>query len=112
MRSYGPAAPIDCPYATGARENTRTSAISARHAVAVMHANASTAAAQSAASQGSGQDDSWLSTAGDFLKGVGEGGTLAPPAAILNAVSDVLGGVAITRLLLSPARVLAAAHNR
>jgi carbon-monoxide dehydrogenase large subunit len=45
-------------------------------------------------------------------KGVGEGGTLAPPAAILNAVSDALGGVAITQLPLSPARVLAAGRGR
>jgi carbon-monoxide dehydrogenase large subunit len=41
-------------------------------------------------------------------KGVGEGGTLAPPGAISNAVADALG-VQLTELPLSPERVRAAA---
>ena len=41
-------------------------------------------------------------------KGVGEGGTLAPGAALANAVSDALG-VEINELPLTPERVCAAA---
>jgi carbon-monoxide dehydrogenase large subunit len=36
------------------------------------------------------------------FKGAGEGGAIAPPAALANAVSDALGGEAVTRLPLSP----------
>jgi CO/xanthine dehydrogenase Mo-binding subunit len=41
-------------------------------------------------------------------KGVGEGGTLAPPGAIANAVADALG-VEVNALPLTPERVRAAA---
>jgi CO/xanthine dehydrogenase Mo-binding subunit len=41
-------------------------------------------------------------------KGVGEGGTLAPPGAIAGAVADALG-VQLTELPLSPERVRRAA---
>jgi carbon-monoxide dehydrogenase large subunit len=41
-------------------------------------------------------------------KGVGEGGTLAPPAALANAVSDALG-VELNSLPLAPEVVHAAA---
>jgi aerobic carbon-monoxide dehydrogenase large subunit len=41
----------------------------------------------------------------DF-RGVGEGGTIAAPPAVVNAVSDALGGLAITELPLTPDRVL------
>jgi carbon-monoxide dehydrogenase large subunit len=42
------------------------------------------------------------------IKGVGEGGAIAPPAAIANAVEDALApfGVRITRTPLGPAQVL------
>ena len=40
------------------------------------------------------------------FKGVGEGGVIAAPAAVLNAVADALGGATITRLPLTPERVL------
>ncbi len=40
-------------------------------------------------------------------RGVGEGGTIAAPAAVLNAVADAVGGATITRLPLTPERVLA-----
>ena len=40
-------------------------------------------------------------------RGVGEGGTIAAPAAVLNAVSDALGGVRVEQLPLTPDRVLA-----
>jgi carbon-monoxide dehydrogenase large subunit len=39
-------------------------------------------------------------------RGVGEGGTVAAPAAVLNAVADAVGGATITRLPLTPERVL------
>jgi carbon-monoxide dehydrogenase large subunit len=39
-------------------------------------------------------------------KGVGEGGTVAAPPAVLNAVADAVGGATITRLPLTPERVL------
>jgi carbon-monoxide dehydrogenase large subunit len=39
-------------------------------------------------------------------KGVGEGGAIAAPAAVLNAVADAVGGGTITRLPLTPERVL------
>jgi len=39
------------------------------------------------------------------VKGVGEGGTLAPPGALANAVSDALG-VEINALPIDPERVL------
>jgi carbon-monoxide dehydrogenase large subunit len=40
------------------------------------------------------------------FKGVGEGGTIAAPAAVLNAVADAVGGATVTVLPLSPERVL------
>jgi carbon-monoxide dehydrogenase large subunit len=40
-------------------------------------------------------------------RGVGEGGTIAAPAAVLNAVSDALGGTRVEQLPLTPDRVLA-----
>ncbi len=39
-------------------------------------------------------------------KGVGEGGTIAAPPAVLNAVVDAVGGGKLTRLPLTPERVL------
>lgn len=44
------------------------------------------------------------------VKGIGEGGAVAPPAAIANAVNDALGplGVEITESPLTPRRILAA----
>jgi carbon-monoxide dehydrogenase large subunit len=39
-------------------------------------------------------------------RGVGEGGTIAAPPAVLNAVADALGGVPITTLPMTPERVL------
>lgn len=45
------------------------------------------------------------------VKGVGEGGTLGPPAALANAVSDALGAE-FNELPLSPERVQAAALRR
>lgn len=39
-------------------------------------------------------------------RGVGEGGTIAAPAAVVNAVADALGGAAVTELPLTPSRVL------
>ena len=43
------------------------------------------------------------------IKGVGEGGAIAPPAAVANAVEDALApfGVRITRTPLGPATLLA-----
>jgi carbon-monoxide dehydrogenase large subunit len=43
-------------------------------------------------------------------KGIGEGGAIAPPAAIANAVNDALAdlGVEITESPITPRRVLAA----
>ena len=43
-------------------------------------------------------------------KGIGEGGAIAPPAAIANAVNDALAplGVEITELPMTPERVLRA----
>ncbi len=41
----------------------------------------------------------------DF-RGVGEGGTIAAPPAIMNAVSDALGGVPVSELPLTPERIL------
>jgi carbon-monoxide dehydrogenase large subunit len=41
------------------------------------------------------------------VKGVGEGGTLAPPGAVANAVSDALG-VEFNELPLTPERVRSA----
>ena len=40
-------------------------------------------------------------------RGVGEGGTIAAPAAVLNAVSDALGGTRVEQLPLTPDRVVA-----
>ena len=42
-------------------------------------------------------------------KGVGEGGAIAAPAAVANAIADALAplGVTITRLPLSPATIVA-----
>lgn len=42
------------------------------------------------------------------IKGVGEGGTIAAPAAVVNAVADALApfGVSIERTPLGPSRVL------
>ncbi len=40
-------------------------------------------------------------------RGVGEGGTIAAPAAVLNAVSDALGGVRVQQLPLTPDRLMA-----
>jgi carbon-monoxide dehydrogenase large subunit len=40
-------------------------------------------------------------------KGVGEGGAIAAPAAVLNAVADAVGGATVARLPLTPERVLA-----
>jgi carbon-monoxide dehydrogenase large subunit len=45
------------------------------------------------------------------FKGVGEGGTLAPPAALANAVSDALG-VEVNELPISPEAVVAAYARR
>ena len=44
------------------------------------------------------------------IKGIGEGGAIAPPAAIVNAVSDALAplGVEITESPVSPRRILEA----
>lgn len=44
------------------------------------------------------------------IKGMGEGGAIAPPAALCNAVNDALGplGVELTETPMSPQRVLAA----
>ena len=39
-------------------------------------------------------------------RGVGEGGTIAAPSAVLNAVADAVGGAKITALPLTPERVL------
>ncbi|MGD9765473.1 MAG: xanthine dehydrogenase family protein molybdopterin-binding subunit [Candidatus Binatia bacterium] len=36
------------------------------------------------------------------IKGMGEGGTIGPPGAIVNAVADALGGAMITRIPLTP----------
>ena len=43
-------------------------------------------------------------------KGIGEGGAIAPPAAIVNAINDALKdlGVEITQSPASPSRVLGA----
>lgn len=48
------------------------------------------------------------------VKGVGEGGTISPPAAIANAVSDAVGGTGldIVDLPLSPERVLLLLERR
>ena len=42
------------------------------------------------------------------IKGMGEGGAIAPPAAIANAVADALApfGVRVTEVPLTPERVL------
>ena len=45
------------------------------------------------------------------FKGVGEGGTLAPPAALANAVSDALG-VEVNELPIDPEAVVAAYARR
>jgi aerobic carbon-monoxide dehydrogenase large subunit len=45
-------------------------------------------------------------------RGVGEGGTIAAPPAVVNAVADALGGVAVTQLPLTPARVLELLDSR
>jgi carbon-monoxide dehydrogenase large subunit len=44
------------------------------------------------------------------IKGVGEGGAIPPPAAIINAVNDALSGLGaeLTETPLSPRRVLIA----
>jgi aerobic carbon-monoxide dehydrogenase large subunit len=39
-------------------------------------------------------------------RGVGEGGTVAAPAAVLNAIADAVGGKKVTQLPLTPERVL------
>jgi carbon-monoxide dehydrogenase large subunit len=39
-------------------------------------------------------------------RGVGEGGTIAAPAAVVNAVADALGGAQVNELPLTPERVL------
>jgi len=39
-------------------------------------------------------------------RGVGEGGAIAAPPAVVNAVADALGGAAVTELPLTPTRVL------
>jgi carbon-monoxide dehydrogenase large subunit len=46
-------------------------------------------------------------------KGIGEGGAIAPPAAIANAVNDALRGIAveITQSPITPRRVLEAIHG-
>jgi carbon-monoxide dehydrogenase large subunit len=44
------------------------------------------------------------------FKGMGEGGTIGAPGAIVNAISDALGGVPIGRVPLTPERVRALAH--
>ncbi len=46
------------------------------------------------------------------FKGIGEGGVVSAPAAVVNAVSDALGGVAISRYPLTPERVRALAAQR
>ena len=48
------------------------------------------------------------------MKGLGEGGAIAPPAAIANAVEDALRslGVIIRRGPLSPSRVPASMYER
>jgi aerobic carbon-monoxide dehydrogenase large subunit len=40
-------------------------------------------------------------------RGVGEGGAIAAPAAVLNAVSDALGATRVEQLPLTPDRVMA-----
>jgi carbon-monoxide dehydrogenase large subunit len=47
------------------------------------------------------------------IKGLGEGGAIAPPAAIANAVEDALGpfGIRITRTPLTPHRIFEVVHN-
>ena len=47
-------------------------------------------------------------------KGVGEGGAIGAPPAVVNAVNDALSpfGVVLTRLPLSPARILDAIVSR
>ena len=47
-------------------------------------------------------------------KGVGEGGAIGAPPAVVNAVNDALSpfGVALTRLPLSPARIVDAIDSR
>ena len=44
------------------------------------------------------------------IKGVGEGGAIAPPGAIVNAINDALKGrgVEITRIPATPERILSA----
>ena len=46
-------------------------------------------------------------------KGIGEGGAIAPPAAIVNAVNDALKelGVELTETPISPRRIVAALHS-
>jgi len=39
-------------------------------------------------------------------RGVGEGGTIAAPAAVVNAVSDALGGARVNEVPLTPDLVL------
>ena len=39
-------------------------------------------------------------------RGVGEGGAIAAPPAVVNAIADALGGAAVTELPLTPTRVL------
>ena len=48
------------------------------------------------------------------VKGVGEGGAVAPPAAIANAVCDALApfGIEINRTPLRPAEIVAATRSR
>jgi len=44
------------------------------------------------------------------IKGLGEGGAIAPPAAIANAINDALAplGVVVTETPITPRRLLAA----
>ena len=44
------------------------------------------------------------------MKGVGEGGAIAPPGAIVNAINDALKdrGVELTRIPATPERILEA----
>ena len=47
------------------------------------------------------------------MKGMGEGGAVAPPAAIANAVRDALSGIGaeVNETPLTPRRILAAIHK-
>ncbi len=49
-----------------------------------------------------------------WLQGVGEGGAIGAPPAVVNAVADALSpfGVSVTRLPLSPSRIMALLDER